>query len=833
MKKKYVKSLIILIIGILLCMSSTDVHAYSSKETFSATDYPNFFIKKMKGDGTGKYKRLGKITRNSDGHFVYCVQPWVDLSTDAEYDAIDNNQAATLQISGETWQRLSLIAYYGYGYQNHTDERWYGITQFMIWKAVFPQGDFFFTKTLNGERERSYDWMITEIENLIAHHYDIPNIQRDLNLTIGETITLSDSSGVLNLFDIEKSNNNVEVQKQDNSLIITATGLGDAKITLSRKNDNGLLDNTPVLYTTIAGSQDTMSRGAIDPVRIVLSTNAIGGTVGLRKKDKETQQFFPQGDASLSDALYGVYDDNSTLITTLKTITGDIAVSDILPFMGRGYIQEIKASEGYLLDSKKYYFEITPENLHPVIEVEEQVIKIEVNMFKVYANGATAVLTAEPNITFEFYLISSGELYNTKTTDSQGRFSVILPYGRYRCHQKNTSPGHETVKDFIIEVNENTENPYYKIISNAPITAKLQVIKVDKDSKKPIIREGLKFKIKNLETGEYVRQTITYPIAQTIEVYEMNKYGEIITPQPLKCGRYALEEVEDQMIDGYLWNEEPLIFEIGDDSNLIDDEEFGVLLKVEFENEQVKGELNVNKFGEKFIVENGSFRYEKIKLNNVFFDLYADGNIYSQDGTLIYQDKELVSSFHTENGGYKVTDLYLGKYCLKERATDEKHVLDSMEHCFELKYKDQKTKTVSYTLNLENYLKKADFELTKTDLITGEPVPNTFIEIYTENDELIFSGLTPEKGNILIPKLCVGRYYALERRAADGYLLTEEKLIFEIKENNEIVKVNMTNEKIVVDVPDTDLKEKPILSILGGLLILTGIGGIVYVKTKK
>ena len=33
-----------------------------------------------------------------------------------------------------------------------------------------------------------------------------------------------------------------------------------------------------------------------------------------------------------------------------------------------------------------------------------------------------------------------------------------------------------------------------------------------------------------------------------------------------------------------------------------------------------------------------------------------------------------------------------------------------------------------------NYLKKGSLEFTKTDLSTDEPLPNTLIEVYTEND---------------------------------------------------------------------------------------------------
>ena len=55
---------------------------------------------------------------------------------------------------------------------------------------------------------------------------------------------------------------------------------------------------------------------------------------------------------------------------------------------------------------------------------------------------------------------------------------------------------------------------------------------------------------------------------------------------------------------------------------------------------------------------------------------------------------------------------------------------------------------------------------------------------------------------------------------------------FSITENGEIVKANMTNEKIV-EVPNT-LQEKDILiEIISATLVLAGIGIIVYAKKKS
>ena len=85
---------------------------------------------------------------------------------------------------------------------------------------------------------------------------------------------------------------------------------------------------------------------------------------------------------------------------------------------------------------------------------------------------------------------------------------------------------------------------------------------------------------------------------------------------------------------------------------------------------------------------------------------------------------------------------------------------------------------------------------------TGKFLPNVLIEVYNEEENLIYQGRTDLNGQIRIENLPYGNYYIIEKEALDGYQKFQDKLYFSIKEDNQVVQVTMENEQIV-EVPDT------------------------------
>ena len=860
-----------------------------------------------------------------DGKVVYCVEPGVEVTTYSYYKVDWSN--AHLPYNVDLFKKVQLIGYYGYEYPGHKTERYRVATQVLIWETLSTDDIRLTTERYGEGSEVSVDYEKGEIMKLVNAHTTRPSFNGNTkNAYLNQEFTVRDSNGVLSQFEIVDKGGN-EARIEGNTLYITPKTLNSSTIKLARKSYD---KNTTMLYRGSDGSQVLGALRAMDPVTAVINLSTVGGKVTIRKVDKKTVSV--QGDGLLSNAIYGIYDENDVLLERITTDENGEATSNYLPKMGNLKLKELSPSRGYQLDKTVYNFEITPEQLHPTVRVYEDVVERKLSIFKVLGSDKTGIMTGEPNVNFEIYLKSKNKLVTTIKTDDKGYAETTLPYGTYIIKQKNATPDYEKAEDFEVRIDENSPQTVREVISNSPISAKLKVIKVDKETNEQVKLAGIKFKIKNLDKNEYVCQNITYPTAKKVCEYETNSNGEFITPYELDVGNYQLEEVDDVII-GYLWNNTPVQFHIGEGTVFEKSDDYGMIYTVRFANKRVKGKVELNKLGEEAVFTEDDITYKKIPLEKVKFALYANEDI-KVNGKLKYAKDTFIKEVETDKKGHLVVEnLELGKYYFKEVKTTDSHVLSTKKYEFELKYKDQYTEVVDKTFEVENFLKKQDVEITKTDLsesealpnakieiyredgseneiliftgitdengkitieqlpygkyyfkeveapegyvlnpekmpfeikedggivkstikdklITGkldftktdfstaEPLPNTKIEIYyvdekNEKDILVFSDYTDEHGKIVIEELPYGKYYLKEVEAPEGYILNTEKMFFEIREDGEIVKATLTNEKVVVEVPKTGLDDTYVLEIISGILVAIGIGGVIYGFNQK
>ena len=790
---------------LLICVRvSADTMALSS-ERFDDT-YVYYYDSNL---GRTRYLEASKYSFG--GNVAYCLEIGKYISSviyqpAANFDGIN--------INDDDLEYIKIIGYYGYDYPGHHTDRFYMAAQELIWVRLI-RTNIKWTTGFNPDVFANLSKEKEEIYNLYRSHYKKPSFDNEkIEVVLGKETVLEDSNNVLSMY---VSNSN-DVLIEGNKLIIKNTFKGN-EIVLKRPI---YTDKNFILYSS-GNSQKMMSSGGIEIPCSNLKVKLVGGSLKIKKLDKDTGSDIPSGEATLNGAEYELFDSSNKLVDTL--IIGKKEKIDNLP-LGKYYLRESKASNGYLLDLNTYEFEVTEDNLDINLAVYEDVIKRKVDIFKVYASDETGILIGEPNIDFEIYN-RKGECISKITTDQDGYASIVLPYGIYTFKQINSTENYYKVDDFTVTISEYDERPIYKLISNSEIKAKVKVIKKDVDTGENIINSKIKFKIFDVKKNEFVSFKLSYPEDNTISEFEITKDGTFVTPLELSSGEYILYEVDNNM-DGYLYNKNGVKFTIGENANLINDEAYGIIVEVPFYNKVVKGKIIINKYGEDIIYKNNSYYYKKIYLDDTYFDVHAKEDIY-ENGKLIYSKGDLVGEIITDDGGEGVLDnLPLGKYYLKETKSNNGNVIDSNIYDIELNYKDQYTEEIVYELDVYNYFEKGKLTINKFESNSNIRLANTLIEIRNKDSEVIYKGYTDSNGQIVIEDLLYGEYYISEVEASTGYRILEDKIYFKLDSDN--LNIDIYNERI--EVPNTGI-DVGLINIVFLFIIIFGIVLIILFWENK
>lgn len=618
-------------------------------------------------DGDFKKPQLMRfIRRKTDNKAAYCLTPRDTIYEDVNYTSHTNNHANNIKVSEEKYKRISQIAYFGYGYKNHTSNDWYAITQYMLWKEMDSKLDVFFTDKFKGNRVSKFTSEINEIENLIKDYNKLPNIN-SLNLTINKEYKIVDTNNVLNNYNIETSSD-LNVKIENNVLKIKPIKKGNYKIKFIKKQN--LYNYNTVVYTASKG-QDILVTGDINEISKVINVDVTGGDLEIKKVDSETLSIENRGKATIVGAIYNLYDENKNLVKKLTINDDGTATIKDLTY-GNYILKEIKAPIGYELDKKEYKININ--NNMEKLELKEDIIKGKLTIKKYLKDDNN--LNIEQNIIFSIYDIDDN-FVDKITTDQLGSASIELIYGRYKIVQENTTLGYKKVDDFYIDI-DNSEEKIINLEDNI-IRTNLRIIKKDKISKQNITLSNTYFKIKDLINNSYVIDSNNNDVFQTDEDGILNI--------SIKGGRYLLEEIKSP--NGYI---------IGDNIEFIIDENTKLTdntLEIIVYNERQYGKIEIIKNGK--LINNNL-----ILLSDVKFNIYALEDIKLSDNTFYYKKDELVDTVITDiNGKALSKELPIGKYYIVEISTLDNFIIDKNKYIIDFN-NDINNKIVTKSLNVIN-----------------------------------------------------------------------------------------------------------------------------------
>lgn len=545
--------------------------------------------------------------------------------------------------------------------------------------------------------------------------------------------------------------------------------------------------------------------------------------VHVVKSDADTGT--AQGDATLAGATYGIYN-NGELVDTYTTGPDGSFMTRYYVCGDNWTVREIEPSTGYLLNDTVYEVGASPT----LYEVELNTTENQVTETVIYGNIQLVKHTDdldpdvsgdentdEPNegvierpeagAVFEVYLKAAGSYDATKeserdllTTDNYGFVaSKMLPYGRYTVHQVSGEEGKAFIPDFTVFISSNRQT-YSYILNNRTITARLRVEKCDAETGNIIPMTGTGFQIKDLSTGEFVTQDIYYPNPETLDTFYVSDEGWLMLPEPLHTGDYELYEVAAPY--GYVLSSEPVPFTIDGSEAVVTVTQY---------NMPQKGQLTITKTGEVFasVQENdGLYQpvYEVMGLPGAVYDVIADEDIYTGDGTLRAAKDTVVETLTTgEDGTAQSGLLYLGRYRLEERQAPEGMVLNTQPEYAELTYAGETVEVTQTAIGLYDERQKVDVSLLKaleTDDLFGlgmnEEYKDISFGLYASADLTALDGSVIPAGGLLevvsidpneaggydasfASDLPFGSYYVKERTTNSAYILsdTEYPVVFE------------------------------------------------------
>ena len=578
--------------------------------------------------------------------------------------------------------------------------------------------------------------------------------------------------------------------------------------------------------------------------------------------DAETGETIPYAGAT-----FEIYDPDGNLVTMTTTYPevqehtqfvtneeGWLITPEVLPF-GEGYsIVEVEAPYGYVLNSDPVFFDVTPENavsedgivlviaekenapqkgtitiektgeVFSSVEIQEG--KLQDRYKPIYAEsgleGAEFEIRAAEDITTPDGTLrySAGEVVDTLTTSADGTAtSTELYLGKYE----------------IVE----TKAPYGMVLNEEPISVELEyagqevavtstsvsiynerqkvLVKLYKDLEKDELFEiGTGDEILNVYFALYASEDLTAADGTTIpkdgliEIAGVQADGTLTFSADLPIGSYYVKEYSTN--EHYLISEEtyPVVFEYGGEDTAV--VEIVVNDGDAILNEIIRGSISGIK-----VDENGE------PLPGAVFGLFK------ADCTEFTEENAILTAESAEDGSFSFTDVPYGIWQIKEISTVEGYVLS--DEIFEVQI-DEDGQVIELG-NIENKPITGELEITKKDIADGKLLPNAGFRIKDEDGNVVAEGYTDENG-IARFTLEYGKYTYEEFDAPDGYQIDTTPHSFEIREDGEIVKAEMTNEKIpTVDVPQTGDSSMTGFWIGLGAIALGGLVALLIIRKKN
>lgn len=530
--KEKILAVLIGIIGVLF--SVKNVYALENDSTLKTEYLDKVYAYHYKDGVLRSYGRLPYRYQNN--LLAYCIEPNRVIN---QYTYNSTTDWSITGYSEDDKKKMQLIAYYGYGYDNHNTDKYYMATQELIWlfsddKVIWMDDystDASVGNKIDIEKEKN------EILRLVNNYNILPSFNGNCyNRVLGENLSLNDSNNVLNTFEVTS---NMPFTISDNNIFIESNKFGNYEFDLTKKITN---NKDTIIYYVENDSQMMATFGIDEEINAKFNVVIDKVKIRINKRDLNTKQLIKNNTGKFRiNASNGSSNIDGYVLLDLD----GYAYYEVL--RGTYKITEINAPIGYLRNKEKISFTID-DNIslndgYFDIDIYNDVPKGEIEIVKEGENG-------EELYGVEFGLYDSNHnLVSTLTTKEDGNIFSNLMLGKYYLKERKTLSG------YILDTEEHEINLEY--VNDRTSIVKQTIKLYNKKIKCDIVYITLsdELKLSDVEINVYNEN------GEIVFTGKTNKDGQVIISD-LPYGKYYIKQIK--VPSGYILNEEEYVFYVND-----------------------------------------------------------------------------------------------------------------------------------------------------------------------------------------------------------------------------------------------------------------------------
>ena len=563
-----------------ILMLLLSVFVFTCDKTYAAVNDTKLVVKDVEGVyAVQKYKTGGsrmyfahiyEMHKNNKIYIGYCIQLGEDVK-EATYNS--TSDYTKVNISKEDAEYIKLVAYYGYKYSNHNEEKFYLAAQEIIWERLTKDEIYWVSEEDYNGPQINVEYEKSRILDYVNKHNLKPEFEAK-TINYGEKVILEDKNKVMGMYKLISASN-CGLDSYGGKFIIKTNSFSDVTIKMERIINN---DNKEMFYYT-PGSQNIVSVGVINNGAFSYTLKNQGVKIKVNKKDYDNKEnILKKGFA------FKIYDETNKKYICINDKceyeTNEDGVA-ILPNVVKGKykIEEIdKKVEGYLYNSEVVEINVDDKSVVQddvygyVINVDfynkkptgqiiinktgEKFISKDNNFFyekENLANVELSVITKQ-NIYYNGKIYKKDEVVATIKTDKNGIAKLEnLPLGEYEIKEI------KTLDNYILDTNKYTINLKYK-------DQYTEVIKESINLNNELKKGKLYFsKVDGKDNTSLAGVIIAIYNEENKKIYETktDKNGNIYIDN-LAYGTYYIKEIKT--LDNYVLSDQKIPFTLNDNN---------------------------------------------------------------------------------------------------------------------------------------------------------------------------------------------------------------------------------------------------------------------------